>query len=117
MYYKGRQAALKNGDVFHLVAWDHKKGPYGINTTKRATSKYKKFYRNTGEFEHHIHAEVDLIMRLDRVPKRIFVARFKKDGTMSMARPCRYCQNFLRHKGVKKVVYSDWDGSWQEMML
>lgn len=117
MYYEGREAALRNGNLVHLVAFAEKKGPYGVNNVERNTSKYRKFFSNTGTYCHEIHAEVDLINKLESVPERIFVARFRKDGRMTMARPCHHCQNYLKHKGVKRVVYTNWSGEWEEMRL
>ena len=117
MYYEGREAALRNGNLVHLVAFADKKGPFGVNDKERYTSKFRRRFRNTRAFGYEVHAEVDLINKLDKVPERIFVARFLKDGNLTMARPCPHCQCFLRHKGVKRVFYTSWDGSWQEMSL
>ena len=49
--------------------------------------------------------------------KEITVVRFKKDGTTTMAMPCRHCQRFLKLHGVKKVHYTGWDGEWEVMRL
>lgn len=40
----------------------------------------------------------------------ISVVRFTKDGEVTMSKPCKYCQVFLREHGVKKVKYTDWSG-------
>jgi hypothetical protein len=117
VYYEARRRALNNGDFFHLAAFSHRSGKIGINNQNRNTAKFRKRFPNSRETYYEIHAEVDLIRQLHEVPDRIHVARFAKDGTPTMARPCIHCQNFLRHKGVKSVRYTNWSGDWEEMQL
>lgn len=117
MYYTAREAAMKNRHIFHLAAFTRKKGgPIGVNQ-QRCTSKFRKRYKDSSEFHYERHAEVDLILKMRVVPDRIFVMRFLETGVTTMARPCVHCQNFLKHKGVKSVRYTNWDGEWEEMKL
>ena len=81
---------------------------YSITGTQRKVTK------NT---YHEVHADADLILKLDYVPEKISVVRFLKDGTATMAKPCIHCQHFLKHVGVKKVRYTNWFGVWEEMSL
>lgn len=47
-----------------------------------------------------------------------YVVRVRKlDGTLSMAKPCPSCQNRLRAHGVVRVVYSNWEGAFEELWL
>lgn len=68
------------------------------------------------------HAEVSSIMQVPRQSRhklRIYVFRFLKNGTLSMAKPCKSCQKFLKEEGInlKNIWYSDWNGNWQRMTL
>lgn len=47
----------------------------------------------------------------------VHVARFLRDGTPTMARPCRFCQKFLYTAGVTRVRYTDWNGKWHKMKI
>jgi len=117
VYYKAKDIALKNSFDFHLAAFVNKKGPFGVNNRNKNSSKFVKRYRDTRNTYHEIHAEADLILKLDYVPEKISVVRFLKDGTTTMAKPCIHCQHFLKHVGVKKVRYTNWFGIWEEMTL
>ena len=116
MYYEARDKALKNGGVFHLAAFT-KQGDIGINCQERLTSKFRKRFSNSRETYYEIHAEVALLLKSKEIPDKIHVVRFFKDGTPTMAKPCIHCQHFLKHKGVKTVRYTNWDGDWEEMKL
>jgi hypothetical protein len=117
VYYEARKRALNNGDLFHLAAFARGNSEIGVNNQNRLTAKFRKRYKGTREVYHEIHAEVDLIRRLKKVPEKIHVVRFFSDGTPTMAKPCIHCQNFLRMKGVKIVRFTNWDGQWEEMKL
>jgi hypothetical protein len=116
-YEEVRRAAMGNGELFHVAAFVARKGPIGVNTNRRQTARFRKRYSNSDCFHHEIHAEVDLIRKLREVPHRICVVRFYKDGSLGMARPCVHCQNFLRHRGVREVRYTNWMGRWETMRL
>lgn len=45
------------------------------------------------------------------------VVRFRSNGDLGMAKPCKLCQSRLANAGVKKVLYSDVDGSIKSMKL
>ena len=116
LYYELLNAALANGHPFHVVAWaDKKSSTRGVCSWKQ-TSKYKKWYQGLKTSCHYRHAEVDLILKMGKnVPRKIYVARFKATGDMTMAKPCIHCQNFMRQRGVEVVKYTNWDGEWEEM--
>lgn len=46
----------------------------------------------------------------------VYVARVTCSGTTAMAKPCRRCEDRLRHVGVKRVVFTTDDG-WDSMEL
>ncbi len=117
MYYEARRRALNNGDLFHLAAFTRGASQIGVNSQQRKTAKFRKRYKDSPDVHHEIHAEVDLILKLEKVPHKIHVVRFFADGTPTMAKPCVHCQNFLRMKGVKAVRYTNWEGNWEEIKL
>ena len=56
--------------------------------------------------------------KVDNISKKtVYVARFLKDGTPTMARPCRHCQKYLYTSGVRSVRYTDWSGKWRKMRI
>lgn len=75
--------------------------------------------------EHHtgdatLHAELGVILGMDRSKTQgatVYVARINSDGERRMSKPCPMCENAMRHVGVKKVVYTDRDGTIESMRL
>jgi deoxycytidylate deaminase len=121
VYYPNQalNLAMKNNHIFHLAAWARKRKSYviGVNSEKNS-SKFGRRYSD-GTMGYHLHAEMDLIKNLkgEKVTE-IYVARFTaKGGLPTMARPCKYCQFFLKKYGIKKVHYTNWDGQWNTMRL
>ena len=120
MYYpaKAREVALNNNQPFHLAAWTKRGNSivFGTNS-ERCSTKFKRIHPD-GTKGFHLHAEMDLIRRFKRgTVKEISVIRFSKSGEVTMSKPCCFCQKLLRQHGVKRVRYTDWDGSWQILSL
>ena len=120
MYYlnKARDIALSNSQQYHLVAWS-KKGTsiiFGTNTI-RCSAKFGRTHPD-GTKGYHLHAEMDLIRKFKPGEvSEINVVRFLKDGSLTMAMPCKYCQKYLKQYGVKKVRYTDWNGNWKILKI
>ena len=58
-----------------------------------------------------IHAEANAMARMFRQsnkPKgcKVFVARFRKDGSFGNAKPCANCIEFMRSHGIKQVSWT-----------
>lgn len=68
---------------------------------------YKTHPKSPHEYK-SMHAEFMATMNagFDIKGATVYVFRGYHDGTPAMARPCRYCWQFLMDAGVKKVVYS-----------
>ena len=115
VYYEAKKRALENGGNFHLAAYANT-GEIGTNGNRK-TAKFRRRYSKCGYFCYEVHAEVDLIIRCRQVPQKINVMRFTNSGDRTMAKPCVHCQNFLRHVGVKRVRFTNWEGRWEEMKL
>ena len=43
-------------------------------------------------------------------PKKVIVVHFNKNGDLNNSKPCKNCVEFLRKRGVKKIMYSDEHG-------
>ena len=65
-----------------------------------------------------MHAEMALLKKCEEgAVDTVNVIRFKKNGEVTMAKPCRFCEIFLRNHGVKKVYYTNWEGEWESFVL
>ncbi len=58
-----------------------------------------------------IHAEANALARMQRQahkPKgcKVFVARFRHDGSFGNAKPCATCIEFMRSHGIKQVAWT-----------
>lgn len=117
MYYEARKVALSNGHDFHLAAiLKRNKSIIKIGTNSYKTDpKFKRTHDN-GVIDYQLHAEMD-VLRLYKPGDEITVLRFLADGSLTMAKPCKHCQQFLIDAGVKRVLFSNWNGEIQELKL
>lgn len=118
MYYRARKIALNNNHSYHIVAFVKKGSGFIFGTnSERCSAKFARRHPD-GSVGYHLHAEMALINKLDIGDvDEIHVIRFRKNGDMTMARPCKYCQKFLKRHGIRKVKYTDWDGNWDCMRI
>lgn len=78
-------------------------GALGVRSDGTIVTSYNGCAENR---KPEIHAERRLVAKLD-VGSTVYVARTRReDGELAMAKPCIRCENALRHRGVKKVVYT-----------
>lgn len=47
----------------------------------------------------------------------VFVARFDRAGDAAMAKPCVRCQRLLVDLGIRKVWYTNGEGTWERLVL
>lgn len=113
MYSKARAAALANDKSFHLAAiLGRGKSIIKIGTNTGKTSpKYGRRYKN-GDMAYCLHAETN-VLRFSRPGDTITVMRWGATGELTMAKPCQHCMHYIRVAGIKKITYSDWDGSFK----
>lgn len=93
----------------------------GHNSSKTSTlqNKYNK-YRDIEDVNvcvPRVHAEIAALNPLlkqdvDWAHTSIYVYRELKSGHISCARPCKACAQLIRELGIKKIFYTDWDGSY-----
>lgn len=89
----------------------------GKNSRKSNSKSLKKI--GTG-YHSSTHAELDALLEVKRHlrPKvTLYVMRFRKDGTLAMARPCEECQQLFVDFEMSRlnVWYTDEDGQWQNL--
>jgi tRNA(Arg) A34 adenosine deaminase TadA len=82
------------------------------NQQKRSglVRRYFERYQNT-------HAEINAIRKarkkIDLTGAKLYVVRVRKDRSLAMAKPCSSCWNILSDHGIREVVYSVADGSFE----
>lgn len=81
----------------------------GTNSYTRSHPLQKHFTMLVGQPEKkvYLHAELQAILKCkDKQIHTLYVARALKDGTISLAKPCKACAQMLKSFGVQKVVYT-----------
>lgn len=115
MYYKAKEKALSNGQVYHLAAVLFRgKQVVRIGTNSEKTHpRFTRTYKD-GSSRSHLHAEMD-VLRFARPGDRIYVLRFSSKGELTMAKPCPFCQQHLLDSEIHEVHYSNWSGKMVKM--
>lgn len=47
----------------------------------------------------------------------IYVTRTLKDGSVTMAKPCKVCMRILKDVGIRKIYYTNWKGKVECLKL
>lgn len=117
MYYDAVVAARNNNHTFHIAAYTKIGNSYvvGINSNRSSTKFLRKY--PDGTISGHLHAEMDLLRQLKNIPSHITVVRVNKNGELTMAKPCKYCQHFLKLYGVRSVTFTNWSGEFETLYL
>lgn len=67
-----------------------------------------------------LHAEMNAVSGLkhnwDMKDAFLVVCRVKKDGSLGMSRPCIYCREVLKNKGINTIYYTTEDGYAKEFL-
>jgi deoxycytidylate deaminase len=111
---KAKCVAMNNGGPFHLAAllW-RGKSLIRIGTNQEKTHPhFQRKYKNGSA--HNLHAEMD-VLRFAKPGDTIVVMRWSARGELTMAKPCKHCQEYIRKAGISEVTYSDWNGEMQTM--
>ena len=86
--------------------------------SRKTSPEYRRTYSN-GDVSYSRHAELHALSQLphdaDRRKVILYVARLAGRDALSMAKPCKDCQDAIKREGVKKVFYTDWDGNWTRL--
>ena len=118
IYFKAKQKALNNGRVYHLAAILRRRGRViriGINTHK-THPRFTRTYPD-GTVASHMHAEMS-VLRFSEPGDTLEVLRVRKsDKQYAMAKPCNYCQAFIKASGISSVRFTNEVGEWEDMEL
>ena len=95
---------------------------YYFSTNNYKTNPSFKKKHNNG-IDYYGHAEMNLLSSFPRNFKfrkiKIFISRFPKvERTLTLARPCIFCQRHMSEKGIlpKNVFYTDSKGNWRNLL-
>lgn len=88
-------AVIAKGNKFISGGWN-------VSKTHPKSNSYRK----------HIHAEFSAILRSKESLEGcdIYVYREKKDWSMGLAEPCKFCVEMLKSKGIKTVYFTTNEG-------
>lgn len=77
----------------------------GHNYSMRSASK---LHPNKQKYPGSIHAEMSAILKARRSLKgySILVIRLSKNDEIRLAKPCKWCMNYLKAVGINKLYYS-----------
>ena len=97
----------------HLGAVVVKGGRILASGYNRVQQHNKLCYR---KFNSSVHAEQDAIRKLLGNPdllygSSLYVSRIGRSGSLLLAKPCAFCMDLIRSVGIKKIFYTDSDGS------
>jgi len=111
VYYLARDAAMSNGHQYHVAAVlirNRKIVRVGTNTMK-THPRFVRMYPD-GSCAAHMHAEMD-VLRFAQPGDELEVMRFRKDGSLGMSKPCKFCQRHIQASGIRRVHYTDETGA------
>ena len=104
--------ALANGQSFHLAALLWRRGKLvriGING--RVNRSFKRYY-GSGSTCSESHAEMDALLYAEP-GDYLEVIRWSAKGERTMAKPCRFCQAWIKRIPLSRVRYTNAKGEWE----
>lgn len=45
----------------------------------------------------------------------LYVMRLSAKGIPTMSKPCRFCMEHIKRAGIRRVYFTNWDGSWDKI--
>ncbi len=86
-----------------------------VSTGHNSHRKHGRLTRLYG-FKGGCHAETAAMLRAN-AGDTIVVVRLLKDGNLTCSKPCERCMAMAKDFGIKKIIFSDWNGALQELKL
>ena len=77
---------------------------------------FNKKYRGFNTKESNIHAEMQALVKCKHINIKgatIYIYRELKDGSLGNCFPCPACQRRIITAGIKRIVYTDYDGIYE----
>lgn len=98
---------------------------FGENDKKKTSPHWYKDHDNNGEKwtrhaeEHAIQLFMKKFEHKFHKIKKVYVVRYKKDGSLAMARPCKYCQRKFKKHGINPriIFYSNEQGEIENLKI
>lgn len=92
----------------------------GVNMRKTHPTQ-ARFARRVVRDDHahrcFLHAEIAALVKVRKQPHTMYVARWRRNQTVGMARPCPICFQAIIESGCKRVVYTNTDGTFSILDL
>lgn len=106
--------ALANNQNFHMAAALIRKNKLiAIASNGRVSGRIYRIYRdNKIHRSYELHAEEAVALEA-KAGDHIYVLRVRKDGTLGMARPCKYCLARMLRIGIYNIWYTNRLGEWE----
>jgi deoxycytidylate deaminase len=101
---------MANGHLPHVQATLLKKGKPLL--TKRNSLKTHPLLKQHTKYP-YLHAESAVIFALgiDKCSNLdLYVQRFRRDGRISMAKPCKTCMKIIKQANIRRIYYTNWSG-------
>jgi len=91
----------------HVSALYYKKRllSLGVNQTKT----HPLSFRLSGlEHKKYLHAEINCLKNTggDLRKSTLYVVRVDRNGRLAQSKPCKFCEGYIKERGVGRVVYS-----------
>ena len=84
----------------------------GVNSYTKTHPMQAEFAEKVGQEDRiYLHAEISALVKSRKKPYAIYIARKFKNEEFALAKPCPVCAAALKEAGVKKIVYSNSNGT------
>ncbi len=106
--------------VVVCVIWNGCSPITGTNSMDSSSPKWMKRHED-GNVSYSRHAEEHALAQLPHEVNvkrlKVFVTRYKKDGTVGLAKPCHHCMEKLMAYGIKtrQIFYTNNDGEMERV--
>lgn len=104
--------AMANNGSFHIAALLYRRNKLiriGINGSKESPEFLRYF--SDGTKVYCAHAEMEAL-QVAKPGDKLIVMRWRKDGTIAIAKPCKYCQQHIKRKKISTVKYTNRQGNF-----
>lgn len=106
-----KEMAMNNGHIFHLAALLWRRGKLiriGVNSSRSHSSQLRHYDSHS---DNSRHAENDALAYA-KPGDYLEVIRWRADGSIACAKPCRHCEIRIKRLGVR-VRYTNYLGEWE----
>lgn len=108
---------LGNSYAYNFVAVIVQGGNIISIGTNNMLKSHPVHFRAHKNFDRGVHAEFDALRRVkhqELKSAKMYVIRFKKDGTLGNSKPCKECSEYISQTSIGKVYYIE-DEIWKKL--